>query len=317
MSLAERNALIETDDRTMSPNDIRQAVSIALPSITLAERNDLTEIQDRAVSPNDLRVAIDSRLPPTATAAEITSLSSTDVKLLSPANIGVAIENNSLPSMSLAERNSLTETADRAVSPNDIRVILDNNRTAQATTSEVEAMALTEPRLLSPRDLATAIDSKLPSISLAERTALSETADRAMSPNDISTMIDLKALPWVRPSEISNGSSITNVSLKVQQVLEIVDKNKFRTDLRSLRTNSSYHFIEEGGTYFLSGLWNTTKPLYIDTTEDVVIIGENGATLNTNNSMVFEIEAAKSLTISDLVMENNLRPGMWVKTSLT
>ena len=137
-----------------------------------------------------------------------------------------------------------------------------------------------------------------------------------MSPNDISTMIDLKALPWVRLSEISNGSSITNVSLKVQQVLEIVDKNKFRTDLRSLRTNSSYHFIEEGGTYFLSGLWSTTKPLYIDTTEDVVIIGENGGTLNTGSSELFEIEAAKSVTISSLTMENRLRTGIWVKNEL-
>ena len=57
-SSADIDGLTNTDIKSFSPKNIADAVDSFLPSMSLSERNDLTETQDRAVSPNDIRVAI-------------------------------------------------------------------------------------------------------------------------------------------------------------------------------------------------------------------------------------------------------------------
>ena len=345
-STAEVTSLTGTRARLFTPANIGAAIeNNSLSSMSLAERNALTETDDRTMSPNDIRVAVDSRLPPTATAAEITDLTSTDIKLLSPANIGVAIENNTLPSISLAERNALTETSDRTMSPNDLRVaifntrtptmtttertalietepramspediavMLENDRAPVATAAEVEAMTVQSPRFMSPRDLKRAIDSRLPSMTLAERNALTETGDRAVSPNDIRVAIN-NTLPQISESQINAGTSTDKFGLSVLDVLKIVSTNKYRHNLRDISTSSSFHHIEHGGVYYLEGSWSTTKTIQIDTDEDVIIIGSKGATLNTGVEICIEVEKARSLAISDILLENTGNIALWSK----
>ena len=345
---AEMEDLTSTEIKRMSPANLSTAIdSKALPSISLAERNALTETEDRTVSPNDLRVAIESKVPSEATAAEVTDLTVTDVRIFTPANIGTAIENNALPSMTLAERNALTETADRAISPNDIRVaifntrtptmttaertalietdpramspedmavILENDRAPVATVAEVEAMTVQSPRFMSPRDLKRAIDSRLPSISLAERNALTETADRASSPNDLRVIVEARTSTPVTQSQIDTGTSNSRVALKVQQVLEIVANKIFRREVKAQRSDSSFYYIEQGGTYFVSGEWRPRKAIRIDTDEDVVIIGQNRTRILNGEGLSMRIEKAKSVTIKTLSMENTGSTGIWAIT---
>ena len=345
ISLAERNALTETGDRTVSPNDIRVAIESKLPptataaeitaltsadvkllspanigvaiennallSMTLAERNDLTETTDRAMSPNDIRVAVGVALP-SISLAERNALTETEDRSMSPNDINSILFNTRTPRMTDTERTALIETDPRTMSPEDMAVILENNRAPVATVAEVEAMTVQAARFMSPRDLRRAIDSRLPSMTLAERNDLTETGDRAVSPNDIRVAIN-DTLPQPSESQINAGTSTSKSGLSVLDVLKIVSNNKHRKNLRNIRASSSFHHIEHGGVYYLEGSWSTTKTIQVDTDEDVIIIGSKGATLNTGVEICIEVEKARSLTISDVVLENTGNIALWSK----
>ena len=282
--------------------DITTTHAPTLQSMSLAERNALTETADRAVSPNDIRVAIESKLPDEASVSDMVDLSSTEIKSYTPQKIGDAIDGKALPSMTLGERNALTETADRAISPNDLGVAIESKLPDQVTTAEIDALTSTDVKGFSPKDVGDAVDSALPSMSLAERNAMTETGDRAMSPNDVRVAIGNETPDNVTTAEITAGTSTDFVNMKVQDVVAIT--NHIATiDLKTIREDSTSYVIDKGGRYQLDGTWDILKTIVIDTKEPVEIVGVNKALLE-NSSVCIEATSGSHVTLSNLDIQS-------------
>ena len=131
-------------------------------------------------------------------------------------------------------------------------------------------MTDTDVKGFSPKDIGDAVDSALPSMTLAERNAMTETGDRAMSPNDIRVAIE-------------------NEKLAVPDT----------TDIKTLGFDTRGYRLTEGGVYTLDGTWEVTKTIVIYATEKVTIIGSNNAKITSDTNLFILLEDG-NLEIQDV-----------------